>query len=114
MGFILQWIDVLWLPAGLAVVHKQQRFYAAGFFTGSMIMMRLLAELMESIGFPNGMIGLLHGAVSLRGLIVYSLSYLFYILFLYARPQTPPALLLAGSISVFFITAVLFTIIMVL
>ncbi len=114
MAFILQWIDVLWLAIAMAVVHPRQRLIAGGFFIGCMLMMRLLVELMESIGYPHGLIGLMDSAVRMRALIVYSIFYLLYIILLYVSPRGFQAVLLGASISVFFMAALLTTFVMVL
>ncbi|MGQ0526629.1 MAG: hypothetical protein ACT4OY_01135 [Alphaproteobacteria bacterium] len=114
MGFIFQWIDVAWMAAGVAIVHRHQRLYTAGFFIGSMVMMRLLTELMESIGYSRGLIGLMDTPARTRGLVLYSLSYFFTIIFLYARPQTPQVIVMAGTLSIFFMTSLIFTFVMVL
>lgn len=114
MDFIFQWIDVVWLPLGLAVVHKAQRPVAAAFFIGSMVMMRLLIEMMGAIGYPYGLIGLMDLSVQKRGLITYSVFYLLYIILLYISPRVFRPVLLGASITVFFIAAMSFCFIMVL
>jgi hypothetical protein len=114
MDFVIQWIDLAWPALGLAILHRHQRLTAAGFFIGSMVMMRLLTELMESIGYPRGLIGLMDSPVHVRGLVLYSIFYPLYIFFLYTRPQTPQSILMAVSITIFFTTSLLFTLVMVL
>ena len=107
MAFILQYIDLIWLPVGLAVVHKQHRAMAAGFFIGCMVMMRLQSELMYSTGYTSGFLGLFEMNVHSRAQITYSIFYVIYIALAIYSPGTKGPVFLAASISIFF--AALFT-----
>ena len=107
MGFILQYIDLLWLPLGLLTMHKQHRGWAIGFFIGCMLMMRLQAELMVSTGYDNGFLGLLEMGAHRRGQITYSIFYVIYIALAVYSPGTKGPIFMAASISIFF--AALFT-----
>ena len=107
MAFILQYIDLIWLPVGLVAVHKHHRAMAAGFFIGCMVMMRLQAELMYSTGFNAGFIGFLKMDVLHRAQITYSIFYVIYIALAIYSPGTKGPVFLAASISIFF--AALFT-----
>lgn len=102
MALILQWIDLVWLALALCVARKDQRAWVAGFFIASMVMMRLLVELMQSIGYPYGIIGLMATPIHTRGLIFYSAVYLIYILFFHFSPNAKGTLLMAASIAFFF------------
>ena len=70
MPFILQWIDLIWLPLMMLVVHKDQRLIAIGFFAACALMMRLEIELMTSTGFITGMLPLMESHIHYRGLIM--------------------------------------------
>ncbi|MEZ5814613.1 MAG: hypothetical protein R3E13_07860 [Alphaproteobacteria bacterium] len=107
MNFILQYIDLLWLPIGVLTVHKQHRTWAAGFFIGCMIMMRLQAELMASTGFNSGFTGWWSMDAHSRGQITYSIFYVAYIALALYSPGTKGTIFMAASISIFF--AALFT-----
>ena len=103
----INWIDILWLPLGVLLVHKPQRMYAAGFFLACFFMMRMQVELIESTGYPNGFLDILKMDVLRRAQITYSIFYVIYIaLALYSR-ETKGAIFMAASISIFF--AALFT-----
>lgn len=113
MNFILQWIDVIWLPLGFLVADRKQRGLVVATVLGCMVMMRLLAELMDSIGHPNGILGLISLPVLLRGQMVYAFflsAYLLYVIFF----KSKGSLLMAGSISIFFATFFSFALVMVL
>jgi hypothetical protein len=107
MNFIFQYLDVLWLFVALLVVKRHQRVWALGFFVFCMVMMRMQIELMESTGFSRGFIGLLEYDARTRGLAVYSLAYVIYLVLVLFSPYARGTLLMAASISVFF--AALFT-----
>lgn len=102
MKFVLQWIDVSWLILAYLVARKDQRAWVIGFFASSMLMMRMMVELMVSIGYPDGLLGLLATPVHTRALILYSLSYVVYMAFVYFSPNAKGTLLMATSIAIFF------------
>ncbi len=114
MNEILQWIDLIWLPVSLLVVHKGQRVLALAYFAACMLMLRLQVELISSIGYPTGILPLLNSGLFLRGLVVYALFNAGYLVIAYFSPGSDKHVFLAASISIFF--AALFTsmIIMVL
>ncbi|MEM7650844.1 MAG: hypothetical protein AAF204_02030 [Pseudomonadota bacterium] len=107
MAFILQYIDLIWLPIGLASVHKHHRALAAGFFIACMIMMRLQVELIQSTGFESGFLGVFEMTAHSRAQITYTIFYVIYIALAIYSPQTKGPVFLAASISIFF--AALFT-----
>lgn len=102
MTFVLQWIDLAWLAMAFLIARRDQRGWVVAFFLGSMVMMRLLAELMASIGHPFGLIGFMNASVHTRGLIIYSLAYVGYIAFIRYSPNARGTLLMAASIAFFF------------
>ena len=114
MDFILQYIDLIWLPIGLLAVHKHHRLMAAGFFIGCMVMMRLQAELMVSTGFGDGFTGLIEMSAHNRGQITYSIFYVIYIVLAIYSPGTRGSVFMAASISTFFAALFVSMIIMVL
>ena len=114
MNFVLQWIDLAWLVLVLCVARKDQRGWVFGFFIGSMIMMRMLVELMTSIGHPNGLMGFMDTPVHTRGLIVYSIAYVIYMVLIRYSPNAKGALLMAASIGFFFFSFFTTAIVMVL
>ena len=114
MNPLLQYIDLIWLPIGLLVVHKEQRWMTAAFFISCFIMMRLQIEMMVSLGFPTGFLPLITWPVQNTALIIYMLFYLAFLGIAYWSPNSNKHIFLAATISIFF--AALFTsmIIMVL
>lgn len=86
------------------VAKKDQRAWVVSYMVGSMVMMRLLSELMSHIGFPNGITGWIDTPVHTRALLIYSVSYIGYIAFFYYNPNARGTLLMAASIAFFFAT----------
>lgn len=111
---IYPYIDLIWLPAALIVLHKGQRLWATGFFVMCFGMMRLLVELIESIGYPRGILPIMDTPLFLRGLITYSVFYVLYILLSFFSPGGFTSVFIAASISIFFMASITAAIIMVL
>lgn len=107
MNEILQWIDLVWLPVSLLVVHKGHRVMAMAYFAACMLMLRLQVELISSIGYPTGILPLMSSGLFIRGLVVYSLFHAGYLVIAYFSPGSEKSVFLAASISIFF--AALFT-----
>lgn len=104
MKFVLQWIDLAWLVMAFAVARKDQRGWVLAFFIASMVMMRMLVELMTYIGYPNGITGLIDTPVHTRALVIFSFFYIAYIAFFHFSPNAKGMLLMAGSIAFFFMS----------
>ena len=104
MKFVLQWIDICWLVMAFIVARREQRPWVVSYMIGSMVMMRMLSELMDYIGYPNGITTLLDMPVHTRALLVYSFFYIAYIAFFHYNPNAKGTLLMAASIAFFFAT----------
>jgi hypothetical protein len=114
MGFILQYIDLIWLPVMLLVVHKKQRLMVGGLFLACALMMRLQVELIESTGFSSGFLPLLESSAQTRGFMVYSVFYMLYVILAIFSAGTKPIVFMAASITIFFAAMVVSMIVMVL
>ena len=111
---IYQWIDLIWIPLGFFAVHKEQRGWTIGYIIGCMMMMRLQVEVMQEIGYPTGISGLLNYQVFDKGLIVYSIFYALYLVLGHYSPNTKGPVFMAASISLFFTAFFVSSIVMVL
>lgn len=107
-------MDLIWLPMAWFIAKREQRFLALACIVSCMAMMRMLSELMDSIHYPQGILGLVSLPVLYRGIILYSLFYALYLILVHYSPRTKGAVFLAASISVFFITSFTFALVMVL
>lgn len=110
----MNWLDALWIPVLLVMLHKKQRFMAAGFVACNMVMMRLMAELMVWIGYPKGLLDILSIDMITRGFILYSVVYFIYMIIGLYSPRSSGTLFMGMSISLFFTASVLFAVVMVL
>ena len=113
MSYLLQYIDFIWLPIALFVVHKEQRLVTAAFFVSCFLMMRLQVEMMVSVGFPTGILPLITWPVSDTAMVVYMLFYVAFLALAHWSPGTHKHIFLAASISIFF-TAMLTSMVIML
>ena len=111
---ILNYIDLIWLPIALFVVHKEQRIVTGAFFIACFIMMRLQIEMMASLGYPTGFLPLIKWPVQNTALIVYMIFYIAFIGLAYWSKGTNKHIFLAASISIFFAAMLTSMVIMVL
>jgi hypothetical protein len=111
---ILPWIDIIWLPLAYFFVAREQRMWAIGCILGCMAMMRMLTELMQSINYPAGFTGFWSMPVHNRGLLVYSLFYLVYLLIAHYSPYAKSAIFMTTSIMVFFASSLTFALVMLI
>jgi len=114
MDLLLNYIDFIWLPIAIFVVHKEQRLVTAAFFISCFIMMRLQIEMMISVGYPTGFLPLINAPVQITALIVYTLFYVVYLALAYWSKDTNKHIFLAASISIFFAAMLTSMVIMVL
>jgi hypothetical protein len=113
MTFILQWIDGIWLPLALVVVRKDQRFWVLAILAANMLMLRMLVELMHQGGYSQGIFGLMAMPALHRGMLVYNILDMLYLLYA-CIGRMSGALFMGASLSFFFIAAVTSAIVMVL
>ena len=114
MNFILQYIDLLWLPVGVIILHKHHRLWAAGFFASCMFVMRLQVELLVSTGYPTGFLPVFDMDAHTRGKITYSVFYIIYIALALYSPGTRGTIFMAATISMFFVALCVSMIVMLI
>ena len=99
---IMNWIDVLWIPAALLIVHKSQKIKAVLFVLVCMFSLRLQTELIQSTGFDTGFTNLFDGDVFHRGMIFYGICIAIYLILSYYSPYTRGVIYMAASLSIYF------------
>ena len=114
MNFLIQYIDFIWLPIALFVVHKEQRIMTGAFFLSCFLMLRLQVEMMVSLGYPTGILPLITWPVLYTGFVVYTVFYLAYLAMAYWSPGSHKHIFLAASISIFFAAIAVSMVIMLL
>ena len=102
----LDWIDALWIPAAIFIVHKKQRIKAVLFILVCMLSLRLQAEMIEMTGFNTGFTGLFDSSVFKRGQIFYSICIGIYLILSYYSPRTSGVIYMAASLSIYFMAFV--------
>lgn len=111
---LLNWIDLLWLPAGFFIVERGKRLLTMGFILSCMILLRLQVELLDEGGFPNGIMGFMESGILTRGMVTYGVFIALFLLIARFSPGVDKSIHIAASISVFFAAFCLSTLIMVL
>ncbi len=102
MTFLLNWIDLIWIPVALVVVHPPHRMMAIAFMILCSITLRLEVELIHSTGHNDGFIPFLwSGDVKFRALEIYSFFSALYLLLLYFSPRAPWAVVLSAGIVLY-------------
>ena len=97
-----QWIDCLWLPIALITLRRDRWLIISGFIIANILTLRTQIELMQGIGHPNGIMGLLPGlGLYERGLIVYGLLTGLFLILAKFSPKTSSMVFLAVSITIY-------------
>lgn len=96
-----QWIDLLWLPVALVAVHEGQRIKTCVFLLVCILTLRAQVELMETIGHPKGLVGLLHSGAYERGLVVYGIIFALFLLLAYFSANTKGIVFFAATLSIY-------------
>lgn len=107
LPYFYQWGDALWIPVVLIVMHKYQKIMAVMFVVFSMIMLRLEAELLQEMEFPDGLTGMIEMPSFTRGMIVFAIGTLVYCILSYISPKTKGAIYMAASLTILFTTSII-------
>lgn len=100
-ALLYQWIDLLWLPVGMVVVHKGQRLKTAAFMLVCILTMRAQVELMESLGGTNGFTGFWGWDSFQRGLLAYGIIFALFLLLAYFSPHTRGIVFFAATLTIY-------------
>jgi hypothetical protein len=102
--FLLQWIDLIWLPITWFAVHREHRFYAMGYICACLFSLRLQKELLDSMDVPGGITGWIAMDPALRGLIIYGGFIVFFLITSYYSKGTGGVIYMAAALSLFVIS----------
>jgi hypothetical protein len=111
---IYQWIDFIWLPIGVIIVQKEQRIMAFAFILTCLLTLRTQVELIESTGFDTGFLGFMESSMLSRGMVVYSIVIMLFLILAHYSPKTRGAIFFAATLSIYIIAFCSSMIIMVL
>lgn len=102
MAFLLDWIDLIWIPVAFIVAPPKSRTVAIGFMILCSMTLRLEIDLIHSTGHNDGFIPFLwSGDVKFRATIIYSIFSALYLLLLYLSPRSPGAVVLSAGIVLY-------------
>lgn len=102
IAHIYPYLDLLWLPVALVFMHRGQKLLGAAFILCCAMMMRLQLELMATIGYPHGILGLIDLSLYHRGLIVYGFFTAAFLTLAFFSAASKRVVILAASITIFF------------
>ena len=113
MQLIYQWIDLLWFPLAWFAVHKGQRWITFVFLAACSLMLRMQAELMSDIDRSHGILQFLGGDAFQRGLFVYGLFIMVFLVLTHYSPNTRGFIMIGAALSMFIMAFIASMIIMV-
>lgn len=96
-----RWFDFLWVLVAVIVCHKNHRLLGALFVATCLLTLRTQVELMQTTGFSMGFLPWLQSPSEVRGLVVYSIAILVFLVLARLSPQTKKIVFFAVSITVY-------------
>lgn len=112
LSFIYQWIDLIWLPLGWFVVRKRHRFMTVAFIATCILTLRTQAELIDSTGYATGFLNLMDSPVLPRGMVVYGIIIMLFLILAYYSPRTKNVIFFAAALSIYILAFCLSLLIM--
>lgn len=111
--FVWNWLDALWIPVALLIVHKSQKIKAAAFVVLCMTVLRLQIEIIEGFKLERSITGLFDYPLIFKGYVAYGLFFALYLLLSYLSPYTRGAIYLAATLSIFFMAFTVSTVVLI-
>jgi hypothetical protein len=98
---LLSWLDLLWVPLVLIMMHKDQKFKSVIFVLVCILALRLQVELMRDIGYENGVLPFFTWPALYRGYVVYGLFMGMFLFLAHISKERNSYIFMAAGISVF-------------
>ncbi len=111
--FMTEWLDLLWIPVALAIVHKGQRLKSVFFVITCVACLRLQIGIMASTGYNFGFTGWFEMSSFRRGMIVYAIFIAIFLLLSHLSPYTKGPIYLAACLSIFFMAFIISSLLMI-
>lgn len=111
-ALIYQWIDLIWLPLGWFVVRPHQRLMTVTFIATCILTLRTQAELIASTGFDTGFMRFMDSPILARGMIVYGVVIMLFLILAYYSPRTKGVIFFAATLSIYILAFCLSLLIM--
>lgn len=112
--YILNWIDLLWIPAAYLLVRKGQRVGAIIFTLVCVFALRMQVELMDQIGFHHGFFKFVDLPVLYRGFMTYAVFIAVFLFISRISREKDAYIFIAAGITVFMAAFAVSTFIMLL
>jgi hypothetical protein len=111
---LYHWIDLFWIPVALLTMEKGKRLFTVGFILSCVLLLRLQVELMQHIGFPRGIFGVMESSIYARGLITYGAFITLFMLMAYYSKGVDKSIHIAASITMMIAALCVSALVMVL
>lgn len=111
---LLSWIDLLWIPIALLTAERGKRLFTAIFAGACILLLRLQVELLRGIGFSKGFLGFMTSDILYRGMVVYGLFILLFLILAHFSKGGDKNIHIAASITIMIAAFCVSTFIMVL
>lgn len=103
MEFLIDWIDLMWVPVALVLLRKGQRFKGVMFILSCVLTLRLQVQLMERIHYPTGIMHFLEFPLIQRGFIVYGAFIAAFLILSHFSREKDHYVYIAAAITVFMV-----------
>ena len=114
MALIMDWIDLAWIPVALLALHKGQRFKFVLFILICVFALRMQVELMQEIGYPQGLLPFVRFPLLERGMIAYGVFIAVFLSLSHWSREKDPYVFIAAAITVFIVAFCVSSFILVL
>lgn len=113
-SILYQWVDFLWVPVAIAVTHGQQRYFAVLFVLFCALTLRMQEEFLESFNLRDGVTDFFSLTPYARGLLVYAIVIMGFLLLSYVSPHTRGVIYMAAAISLYILAFCISSVIMII
>lgn len=76
---LIQYADFLWFPVALVIMERGKKLLTCGFIGACIVLLRLQVELLQQLGHPRGIFGIMESSGFYRGLITYGVFIAFFL-----------------------------------
>ena len=97
---IFPWLDLLWVPVALLTAERGKRLFTAVFAGACVLLLRLQVELLRGIGFSKGFLGFMTSDILYRGMVVYGVFILLFLILAHFSKGGDKNIHIAASITI--------------
>ena len=111
---ILPYIDLFWIPVALLAAERGKKLFTAAFAGACALLLRLQVELLQEIGYPGGVFGLIQTDILRRGMVTYSVFILLFLILAHFSKGGNKDVHIAASITIMIAAFCVSSLVMVL